>query len=79
MNLMINTSYNVSTSECVDIRWIGEQLKKFADALNYRYNSLSWMQNVGWRLRCIGDSFNDRNNAIVVILDAVELCLRLSE
>jgi len=76
---MLNTTYNVRiTDDCIDINWIGQQLKKIADALNDRYDPISSLLNIGRRLRFVGDSFNDRNNAIIVrILSSAELCLRL--
>ena len=77
--MIISTTYNVRIiGECADISWIGQQLKKMADALHDRYDSVCSLENIGRQLRFIGDSLNVRSSAIVVgILGAAELYLQL--
>jgi len=80
MNEIINTTYNSTrydSHDCTDIRWIGEQLKKIADVLYYGYESISLLQDIGRRLRFIGDSHNDSNNAMVAGIVELYLHLRL--
>jgi len=70
--LVINMTY---TDECLDMSWICQQLKKIADPLNHRYDTL---HDIGRRLRLIGDGLNDRNNNVVsILLSVVELYLWL--